>query len=48
MKDSLLIAVLAVVGGLLAGVELARSRLQSLLAWGLLAVAAAVFLAHVA
>ena len=35
---------LLIVGAVLAGVELARSHLQSLVAWGLLAVAGALLL----
>jgi len=42
VTDQILVAALALVAGILAGVKLVQTKGQELLAWGLLAVAIAV------
>lgn len=44
MNQSVIVLVLAIVALLLGGIEVIRSKAQSLLAWGLVAVAIAVVL----
>jgi hypothetical protein len=44
MKNDVGVIVFAIVAALLGGVEVIRSRAQSLLAWGLVAVAVAVII----
>ncbi len=42
MADQVIVLVFAILAGLLGGIEVVRSRAQSLLAWGLVAAAIAL------